>query len=106
MFDLLYKSDPDRIIQLGGQLSNTEAVKRPDYWFYLAAAFGQKLFGVDPASNEWLSARDNALDAARRAVALDPSYRERLWHISDAESRDNDLAQLREDPEFRRIVGR
>jgi hypothetical protein len=106
MFDLLYKSEPDRIIELGGQLSNTAAVKRPDYWFYLAAAFGQKLHGADRTSDEWNSARDNALDCARRAVALDASYRERLWTISNPSGPDDDLAPLRDDPEFRRIVGR
>lgn len=106
MFDLLYKSNPDRVIEIGTELSNTDAVHRPDYWFYLAAAFGQKLHRLDSDSDEWRSARDNALDCARRAVGLDPHYRERLWRISDRKSTDNDLAPLRDDPEFLRIIGR
>jgi hypothetical protein len=105
MFDLLYKDDPDRVIDLGAQLSTTAAVHRPDYWFYLAAAFGQKLHGLEHGSNDWQSARDNALDCARRAVAINQFYRERLWKISDPNGPDKDLAPLREDPEFRRIVG-
>lgn len=105
MFDLLYKDDPGRVIELGAQLSGTEAVNRADYWFYLAAAFGQRLHGLKKVSDEWQSNRDNALDCARRAVAIDSSYRQRLWRISDARSSDNDLAPLRDDPEFIRIVG-
>ncbi|HEX4736804.1 MAG TPA: hypothetical protein VH331_04495 [Allosphingosinicella sp.] len=106
MFDMLYKGNPEAIIDLGTQLSTTDAVRRPDYWFYLAAAFGQRLHRTDLSDSERLSARDNALDCARRAVAIDPSYRNRLWSISDPQSSDDDLAPLRNDPEFLRIVGR
>jgi hypothetical protein len=106
MFDMLYKGNPDPIIDLGTQLSTTDAVRRPDYWFYLAAAFGQRLHRPDLSDSDRLSARDNALDCARRAVAIDPSYRNRLWSISDPNSSDDDLAPLRNDPEFLRIVGR
>lgn len=105
MFDLLYKSDPDRVIQIGATLASS-AQNRPDYWFYLAAAFGQQLHRLERGTDEWISARDNALDCARRAVALAPAYRERLWAISDPKGPDNDLAPLREDREFLRIVGR
>jgi len=106
MLDLLYKGDPDRVISLGAELSGTEAVNRADYWFYLAAAFGQKMQTVPEESEEWASARDNALDCARRAVALNAAYRERLWAISDPDGHDDDLKALRNDPEFLRIVGR
>jgi hypothetical protein len=106
MFDLLYKSDPQKVVDLGGQLTGTDAIRRADYWFYLAAAFGQLLHRLQRDTAEWTSARDNALDCARRAVSIDDSYRNRLWNISDPDSSDNDLAPLRDDPEFRRIVGR
>lgn len=106
MFDLLYKSDPQRVIDLGAELTATEAVNRPDYWYYLAAAFGQKMHRAEEGSEEWISARDNALDCARRAVAINSVYRERLWSISNPESSDNDLAPLRGDRDFLRIVGR
>lgn len=105
MYNLLYKAVPDQVIQIGSSLANTDAVRRADYWFYLAAAFGQKLHHADPTSEEWISARDNALDCAQRAVAISPAYRSRLWSISDPASNDNDLAPLRDDPTFRRIVG-
>jgi hypothetical protein len=105
MFDLLYKGDPDRVLELAARLSNTDAVNRPDYWFYQAAALGQKLHGLERDTPEWASTREKALDAARRAIVLSPSYRERLWRISDPQSTDNDLAPLRDDDEFRRLVG-
>ncbi len=106
MMDILYKSDPERVIQLGAQLSNTAATNRPDYWYYLAAAFGQKLHSLEKDSPDWVSARDNALDCAGRAVALDGAYRDRLWSISDPSGPDNDMAPLRDDGAFRRLVGR
>nr|WP_166180984.1 hypothetical protein [Altererythrobacter segetis] len=106
MFDLLYKDDPDQVIRLGDELGSSAARKRPDFWFYLAAAFGQKLHRTQPETPEWDAARQSALDCARRAVALSSSYKDRLWRISDPESSDNDLALLRGDPEFIKIVGR
>jgi hypothetical protein len=105
MFNLLYKNNPDKVLQLGAELSATGARNRAEYWFYLAAAFGQKLHRLDRGTAEWLSARDNALDSARRAVSIAPNYRERLWAISDPSSNDDDLAPLRDDPEFLKIVG-
>ncbi|GAA0644344.1 hypothetical protein [Brevundimonas lenta] len=105
MFDLLYKEDPDAVIRLGGSLSQTSAVNDPDYWYYLAAAFGQKLNAAETDA-ERDSARDNALDCARRAVALDGEYRELLWSISDPEAYEDDLSGLRENRDFLRLVGR
>jgi hypothetical protein len=109
MYSLLYRPNGyQQVIDLGGRLSNTAATKRPEYWFYLAAAFGQKyssLKATGASDEELRSARDNALDCARRAVTLDPSFKHRLLHISDPEGSDNDLADLRNDPDFQKIVG-
>lgn len=109
MYSLLYRTNGyQQVIDLGGQLSNTPATQRPDYWFYLAAAFGQKFSAhKDQPDQEAArqSARDNALDSARRAVQLDPFYRQRLLQISDPDGPDDDLAALRSDPAFRKIVG-
>ncbi len=108
MYTLLYRPDGyQKVIDLGGQLSNSVAAKRPDYWFYLAAAFGQKhhaLLSVGGTERE--SAKDNAFDCARRAVALDPTFKSRLWQISDPDGVDNDLADFRDDKTFQAIVGR
>lgn len=106
MFEALYRPEGYReVIELAGKLSNSAATKRADYWFYLAAAFGQKMKAAsEPGEKQ--SARDNALDAARRAVKIDPAYRARLWAISNPEGSDDDLSELRDDPAFRKIVKR
>lgn len=106
MFNLLYKDDPARVVETGARLSNTDAVNRPDYWLYLAAAFGQQLHHLEKGTDDWKSARVNAIDCAGRAVALDPAYKDRLWHISEPGGSDDDLAPLRDDREFLRLVGR
>ncbi len=105
MLDLLYKPDPQAVIDIGATLSNTQAEKDPRYWFYLAAAFGQKQQAAT-IPQDAVSARDNALDCARRAVALDSGFRQQLWDISDPTGADADLAGLRENPDFLRLVGR
>jgi hypothetical protein len=109
MFNLLYRPNGyQEVIDLGGKLSNTPAVKKADYWFLLAAAFGQKhkeLVKAKAADNDTMSARDNALDCAQRAVEIDPTYRARLWAISKPGALDDDLSDFRNDPKFRAIVG-
>jgi len=108
MFDLLYKPEGyRRVIELAAQLSHSSIAKSAAYWFYLAAAFGQQLMHAREAddSKAAASARDNALDAARRAVRIDRSYRGKLWLISDPSSVDNDLSGLRDNLEFLSLVG-
>ena len=108
MFNTLYQPGKYQdVINLGGALSSTPATKRADYWFYMAAAFGQKYSALkgDGSADELRSARDNAIDCARRAVDIDASYRARLWGISNASGIDNDLADLRDDPAFLAITG-
>lgn len=110
MNKLLYQPGGfEKAIELSGTLVNTPARDLPEFWFYLAAAFGQqygKLKKTDGKRDETAirSSKDNALDAARRAVALDPSFREQIRRISNPENYDNDLAQLRNDPEFKEII--
>lgn len=109
MFDALYREGGYRqVIDVAAALANTPAVGRPDYWFYLAAAFGQQLHhAIEEGDSAGVAAAtDNALDAAARAVRLDPSYRARLWAISDPKGLDNDLQDLRKHPTFLRIVAR
>jgi hypothetical protein len=108
MYSLLYRPNGyQQVIDLGGKLSNSIITKRPEFWFYQAAAFGQKYHELKKsgATEELQSAKDNMLDCARRAVILDPAYKFRLWHISDPEGTDNDLADFREDPDFLKLVG-
>jgi hypothetical protein len=109
MFNLLYRPNGyQAVIDLGGQLANTPATRKAEYWFYMAAAFGQKYKALKangaPAADVG-SARANALDCARRAVALDASFKSRLWSISNPAGPDDDLSELRDDPAFHAIVG-
>jgi hypothetical protein len=110
MGSLLYQ--PGRyqdVINLSGKLSNTPAAQRAEYWLYTAAAFGQKYHALKmsgAAEGDMLSARDNALDCARRAVRIDSSMKMRLWYISEPNGDDDDLADFREDEEFLKIVGK
>jgi len=106
MLDLLYKGSFDEVINIGANLSNSPATDRADYWFYLAAAFGQKMKTFQKNSPDWESNRDNAMDCAARAVSISTSYRDRLWSISDPKGLDDDLSQLRDYPPFRKLVGR
>jgi len=109
MFDLLYKPNGyRRVIDLAAQLSHSLLTKSATYWFYVAAAFGQQLKDARANDDSALaeSALENALDAAKRAVRLDGSYRARLWNISNPQGPDDDLAGLRDDPRFLALVGR
>lgn len=109
MFNLLYRPEGyKRVITLSDQIANTAAAQRADYWFYRAAAFGQQLDACEAAGDQAgvEKARTMAIEAARRAVALDPGYRNRLWMISDPDGPDDDLAKLRDDPDFRALTGR
>jgi hypothetical protein len=109
MYRLLYRPHGyENVIKLSATLSNTAARLKAEYWFYLAAAFGQKYRALKKSSvsaDELQSTRDNALDCARRAVEIDPVFRRRLWQISDPNGPDDDLANFREDVTFQRIAG-
>ena len=107
MGNLLYREGGyQQVIDLGGKLSITPARTRAEYWFFLAAAFGQKykaeLAQQSPNSQ---SSRDNAIDCARRAIAIDPSYRSRLADLAQPGNLDDDLSALREDRDFRALIG-
>jgi hypothetical protein len=97
------------VIELSGKLSNTPATRRPEYWLYTAAAFGQKHHALKESGAtkaELMSARDNTLDCARRAVKIDSEMKMRLWFISDPNGDDDDLADFRDDEEFLKIIGK
>jgi hypothetical protein len=106
MFDLLYRPEGYRqVIDMGTKLRDSPLARRADFWKYLAAAFGQAHAAAAPASQEAGASRLHALDAVRRAVELDPTGMPgQLWYLAQ-EGTDDDLATLRDDPEFRRLVG-
>lgn len=108
MFDLLYRPEGyHRVLTLAPSLASSPAAERPDFWFYIAAAAGQQHAAAmaNGRSEEASAARQTALDAARRAVQLDASYRERLRLLTTDEGQDNDLVSLREDADLATIIG-
>lgn len=115
MFSALYEEAPrgfERAISAGAVLSNTAAARRADYWFYLACAFGQKLSflrgqaeGLQDLTPDEQSALDNALDAAARAVAIDPAYKGRLRSVAARGGQDDDLLHVAQAAAFQKIVG-
>ncbi len=107
MLTLLYKQ-PDgyrEVIDLGTRLEASAAAKRVDFWFYLAAAYGQlHRATADPA--EKARVRDRALDAARRAIAVDPAVKSRLLWLTNPSpgSQDDDLQSLQGDREWTALL--
>ena len=94
-----------RVIELAKDLESSPATKRPDYWFLLAAAYGQKYYHAK-TEPEKAKARNGVLRSTQEAISLDPTYKRRLWELTNANSYDNDLAGFSEDPDFQAIVGR
>lgn len=109
MFDLLYKPGGyERVLTIGEELKTTAAIRDANYWFYLAAAHGQRLTAAidrKAPKAEIDAATKSALDAAKRAVQLDSNFARRLWFISNPDGSDNDLQHLRMNPEFRKLTG-
>lgn len=89
-------------IKMADGLRSTDAINRAEYWFYLAAAHGQALKVA--TGDERAAERAAVLYAARKAVEISPSFRSKLWQISDPQGFDDDLGALREDAEFQSIV--
>lgn len=107
MRSALYKKDGYKeAIRIGSAIANT-AANNGAYWFLLAAAFGQNYAVAKKAADaaEMQSARDNALDSARRAISLGASYRKELRDLTDPRKSDDDLAELyADDPELRNLL--
>lgn len=97
----------EETIKLSAALSDTKAVRIADYWFLLAAAFAQKYRAMREAEQvaEAQQAAGEAMEAARRAIALDPAYRTRIKELTFADRYENDFASLyAAEAEFRRLV--
>lgn len=118
MFRALYDKPPEgytKVINMAAMLASTPATARADYWFYQAAAFGQKLSDlrrrrrrpkdIDELNADEQSALDNAIDCARRAVNIDPAYKARLRNLTQGSSSgDDDLILVAHDPRFQALV--
>lgn len=106
---LLYEDDGYiKTIEIATVLIPTKASLLPSFWFYLAAAYGQmytKLLNESPEDKDTLNTKIHALNAARRAVSIDSRYKKELVRISNPSGPDDDLKDLRNDPDFISIVG-
>ena len=95
----------ERVIDIGKALATTEATARADYWFYLAAAYGQMYAASNGADPKILKNIElDALQAAERAVRIDPGYKARLKAIAVPGGADDDLAPFADTPPFKAIV--
>ncbi|MHA6347666.1 hypothetical protein [Roseivivax sp. CAU 1761] len=104
---LLYKEDGyKRAIEISDSLLGTLATEDPNFWFLRAAAFGQKVSELkrNGDTKEKDQARQEALQAARRAVMLNARFKSELKRISNPRGPDDDLADLAHDDEFIEIV--
>ncbi len=108
IFNLLYeKGGYLKAIALGNLIAKTPAAKLPKYWFLMCAALGQKYHGMkkNKAPLEELKImRNSVLDAARQAVRLDASFKDRLRSLLNPSSVDNDLQDFADDVDMRRIL--
>lgn len=95
-----------KAIEISDYLLKTAAIDKPRFWFYRAAAFGQKYSALlqDGDEKEREGSRNNALQAARRSVILDSRYKRELSRIADPDGKDDDLKDLKDDPDFISIV--
>jgi hypothetical protein len=112
----LYKLPPEgfrEALEIAANLNSSPSARESaDFWFLEAAAFGQEhhfLLRDNASESERKSTRDNALDAVRRCLSIDASYRRRLFWLLHPESSptpsDDDLADFAGDPDFEAQVG-
>lgn len=102
MLSLLYKPGGfAQVIDLAASLTSSAAANRADFWFYLAAAFGQ-LHAATPATAvaARAQAKEQLLNAVRRCVAIDPSRKDALLRLTDPKAADDDLATLKDDADL------
>lgn len=101
----LYRTDGYKsAIKAGETLANSSAVRSAWYWYLMAAAFGQQ-YRYSKEATEKTSAKDNAFDAARQAIALNASYRAGLKSLTDPKKTDDDLAELyRDDSRLKKLL--
>lgn len=108
MNGLLYiPGNYEKVIELGDQLRSTKAADAPHFWVYQAAAFGQKYTALKQAGGteaQLKDVRDRALDCVHRALAIRPNYRGWLARLTNPAGEDDDLKDLRNDPELIEIL--
>ena len=107
----LYLNPPEgfqRAINIAQTLMQAEAPITPRFWYYLAAAHGQKASWAKRNNNseDFLAAKGEALSAARKAIELDAGMKtdlQALWRPQPG-SQDDDLAVFADEPEFKTLL--
>jgi hypothetical protein len=98
----LYEPDGyTKVIEMGNELLKIGQPSSAQFWCYMAAAYGQK-FKVTKADED----KANALDAVKKAIAMDPSTKLKLrtWWKPVPGSKDDDLSAFSEDVEFAAVL--
>lgn len=72
---------------------------KPEVLTNLACAYGQQHASAKDETVK-REARDNAVDAIKRALAIDPNWRSRFIQLTNGDGGDDDLVTLRDDPEI------
>lgn len=101
----------DDVIRIADEYRKQHGDPKTDrFWLYLACAWGQKLRDLEASgSSDAAAARANAIAAVRNAIAINPAQRSFLRALADPVANqlppnENDLASLKDDVEFRRLV--
>lgn len=108
MFAALYLPPPrgfEKTIAEGERIASKTAAMHA----YLAAAYGQKYkwmlaAGAAPGSPDVEAVKQKAYEAAKRAIDLDPSWKDTVAGMLTASGGDDDLSAFREDPGFAKLV--
>ena len=111
----LYEEPPqgfEEAIRLSASLSiNPAARARADYWLFLGCALGQQYQWqrrVGASEDSLESTRDNALDALRRCIEINPACKAQIgWFLHPERSpmpQDDDLAGFAGDPSFEALA--
>jgi tetratricopeptide (TPR) repeat protein len=116
-YNYLYQDPPDgfmKAIELGKEYTaNDSNLSSPRVWTNLASAYGQQYaWEVDHEKRKPVlsESRNRALDAVRRALALEPrmlSMLRLLWDPNDptkVSAEENDLEVFYDDEEFRKVL--
>jgi hypothetical protein len=116
MYNDLYLDPPlsfQRALEHGQAYLQQDSEGSPQIWTYLAAAYGQQhqWEAIHEKRQSVLdSSRREALEAAKKAIALDPNQRrllKMLWDPDDPSkfnSEENDLEPFFNDPDFKQLL--
>lgn len=112
VFSLLYQPPPEgfeKAIQYANEFLQENTPTRASLYVNLACAYGQKyryLRGPKASDQELQKARDEALAAVKKAIAIDPTSKRRFRELLHPKpgARDNDLDVFAADTDFTNLI--